>query len=413
MIAEIITIGDELLLGETIDTNAGYIAKKLSSIGLSVRYKSTVGDSIERIEETIKHSLKRAGVIITTGGLGPTDDDLTKRAIVKVFQRRLVLDEKLLEDIRLRYRKRGIEMPAINENQALLPTESTIFKNEIGSAVGIGIIEKDYVFISLPGVPTEMRHVLDSEIIPYLAKKDLGKPSKIITLRLNGIVESSLAELISDGLEIESGVKLAYLPSESGVDLRIVSTDNDKEKAESKARRLVSFLEKKAGKHIYGYDSDTLQSVVGQLLKDNDKTLAVAESCTGGKLGEIVTSAAGSSGYFTGGVVAYSNEVKISQLKVKQSTLDKYGAVSEQTALEMALGARKLFGCDYALSITGVAGPEGGTEEKPVGTTFIGIASAHKNSMKQFNFGRDREMNRARAAYAALEMLRRDILDIE
>jgi len=352
-------------------------------------------------------------VIITTGGLGPTDDDLTKKVIVKFFKRRLVLDEKLLEEIRLRYEKRGIEMPAINENQALLPADSTIFKNDIGSAVGIGIIENNYFFVSLPGVPTEMRHVLDNEVIPFLAKKDLGKPSKIITLCLNGIVESSLAELISDGLKLEQGVKLAYLPSESGVDLRIVSTADDKEKADSNARKLVSYLEKKAGKYVYGYDSETLQSVVGQLLKDNDKTLAVAESCTGGKLGELVSSVSGASKYFAGGVVAYSNEVKLSQLKVKQSTLKEHGAVSEQTALEMALGARKLFNCDYALSITGIAGPEGGTDEKPVGITFIGLASVHKNYAKQFNFGRDRETNRARASYAALEMLREDILDIE
>ena len=413
IIAEIITIGDELLLGETTDTNAVYIAKKLSGIGLSVQFKSTVGDSVERIEETIRHALKRAQVIITTGGLGPTDDDLTKKVIVKFFKRQLVLNEQLLEDIRDRYQRRGIEMPAINEEQALLPSNSTIFKNDIGSAAGIGIIENDYYFIALPGVPTEMRHILDNEVIPFLAKQDFGQAIKITTLRLNGIVESSLAEAISADLEIKPGVKLAYLPSESGADLRIVSTDKNAEKAENKARKLVNYIEKKVGRFVYGYDNDTLQSVVGQLLSDNDKSLAVAESCTGGKLGQIITSVSGSSGYFEGGIIAYSNEVKISELGLKKTTLNKYGAVSEETAIEMAHGARKRFCSDFALSITGVAGPDGGTDEKPVGLTFIGLASAHKSYAKEFNFGRDRETNRARACYAALEMLRRDILDLE
>ncbi len=413
IIAEIITIGDELLLGETIDTNAGYIARKLSGIGLSVQFKSTVGDSVHRIEETIRHALKRAQLIITTGGLGPTDDDLTKKVLVKFFKRQLVLNEQLLEEIRERYHRRGLEMPAINEDQALLPNNATIFKNDIGSAAGIGIIENDYYFIALPGVPTEMRHILDNEVIPFLAKQDFGQAMKITTLRLNGIVESSLAEAISADLEIKPGVKLAYLPSESGVDLRIVATADSKDKAENKAAKLVQQIEKKVSRFIYGYDSDTLQSVAGQLLSDNDKSLAVAESCTGGKLGEIITSASGSSKYFVGGIIAYSNEVKISELGVKKTTLSKFRAVSEETAIEMALGARKRFSADFALSITGVAGPDGGTDEKPVGLTFIGMASAHKSYAREFNFGRDRETNRTRACYAALEMLRRDILDLE
>ena len=413
IIAEIITIGDELLLGETTDTNAGYIARKLSGIGLSVQFKSTVGDSLERIEETIRHSLKRAQVVITTGGLGPTDDDLTKKVLVKFFKRQLVLNEQLLEEIRERYHRRGLKMPAINEEQALLPNNSTIFKNDIGSAAGIGIIENDYYFISLPGVPTEMRHVLDNEVIPFLAKQNFGQDIKITTLRLNGIVESSLAEAISADLEIGTGVKLAYLPSESGVDLRIVATADSKEKAEDKASKLVKQIEKKVGRFVYGYDSDSLQSVTGQLLSDNDKLLAVAESCTGGKLGEIITSVPGSSGYFAGGIIAYSNEVKISELGVKKTTLNKYGAVSAETAIEMALGARKRFSADFALSITGVAGPGGGSDDKPVGLTFIGIATAQKSYAKEFNFGRDRETNRARASYAALELLRKDILDLE
>jgi nicotinamide-nucleotide amidase len=413
MDVEIITIGDELLLGRTIDTNSAYIAHKISALGLNVRFKSSVGDDVAEIEEAIKLAVKRSGVVIATGGLGPTDDDNTKKAIVKVFQRRLVFDEKLLEDIRARYARRGIEMPAINQNQALLPSGSHIFKNKIGSAVGIGVIEKDFMFIALPGVPVEMRQIIDDEIIPFLKGKSLGRPLQMVTLRTNGIIESQLAEILSQDLKPESGVKLAYLPGESGVDLRVVGSGDKVEIVGESVRRLVSYIEKKVSKHIYGRDSDTLPSVIGQLLNDNDKTVAAAESCTGGMLGEMITTVSGSSKYFLGSIVAYANEIKERQLGVSKGLLEKHGAVSEECAVEMAVGCRRVFECDYALSITGISGPDGGSEDKPVGTTYIGLSSAHTNFARRFNFGVDRQTNRARACYAALELLRREILDID
>lgn len=413
MNVEILTIGDELLLGQTIDTNSAHIARKISEIGLIPTYKSSVGDSVEDIETAIKLATKRAGLVIATGGLGPTDDDNTKKAIIKVFQRRLVLDDKLLEDIRARYKKRGIEMPAINENQALIPTGSQIFKNKIGSAVGIGIIEPHSLFIALPGVPTEMKQMLDEEIIPYLLSKKLGQPVRIVTLKTNGLFESQVAEIIAPDLKLESGVKLAYLPAFSGVDLRVVAVSDEQIDADEKVQKIVDYIKQKIGKYVYGQDGDTLPSIMGQLLIKNKQTLSVAESCTGGQLGELITTVPGSSVYFLGGIIVYANEVKKTELGVSDKTLEKFGAVSEQCAIEMANGCRKAINSDYALSITGIAGPDGGTPEKPVGTTYIGLSSERHPFASRFNFGAQREMVRSRACYAALDMLRREILKIK
>ncbi len=413
MDVEILTIGDELLLGQTVDTNSAYIALKISEMGLLPSYKSSVGDRVEEIETAIKLAIKRAGLVIATGGLGPTDDDNTKKAIVKVFKRRLVLDDKLLDDIRARYRNRGIEMPTINENQALIPSDSHIFKNKLGSAVGIGIIDPDFIFIALPGVPTEMKYMLNEEIIPFLESKKLGKPVRVVTLKTNGLFESQVAEIIASGLKLESGVKLAYLPGFSGVDLRIVAVSDEQNDADEKVQEVFDYIKKKVGKYIYGQDSDTLAFVIGQLLKKNKQTLAVAESCTGGQLGEMITTVSGSSDYFLGGIIAYANEVKKLQLGVSEDTLAKHGAVSEQCANEMANGCRKALKSDYALSVTGIAGPDGGTLEKSVGTTYIGLSSKLHSFARYFNFGAEREMVRSRACYAALEMLRREILNIK
>lgn len=413
MDVEILTIGDELLLGQTLDTNSAYIGRKISEIGLLPKYKSSVGDDVEEIEKAIKLATQRAGLVIATGGLGPTADDNTKKALAKIFRRNLVLDDRLLEDIRARYRKRGIEMPSINENQALIPSDSQIFKNALGSAVGIGIIEPQFIFIALPGVPTEMKYMLDQEIIPFLATKKMGVPVRIITIKTTGIFESQLAEIIVPKLNLGQEVKLAYLPGFSGVDLRVVATGADQAAADENAQKVVDYISNKIGKYIYGQNDDTLPSVIGLLLKKNSQSLAVAESCTGGQLGELITAVSGSSEYFQGGIIAYANDVKKSLLGVNQDTLADHGAVSAQCAVEMASGCRNRFDCDYALSITGIAGPDGGTPEKPVGTTYIGLSSRQNSFAKQFNLGAEREMIRSRACYVALEMLRREILNIK
>lgn len=410
---EIITIGDEIITGHTVDTNSTFIAEQLTGIGYSVKYLSSVGDALKPMIEAFRLALRRARVVITTGGLGPTDDDMTKKAIVKMFKRNLIFHEDVLKDIRSRYAARGIEMPAINQNQALLPQGATFFANKIGSAVGICITENDRVFISLPGVPAEMRQILVDSVIPYLEGVKTGPALKVVKLRTTGIIESKLAEKIAPQLKLETGVKLAYLPSFGGVDLRVMASGENENEAAEKARKMVRHLESVCSRYIYGSDNDTLEGVVGQLLKDNDKTLSVAESCTAGQLGMLITSVPGSSAYFLGGILAYTNDVKVEQLSVDPDVIKEHGAVSEQCAKAMAEGCRKLLDSDYALSITGIAGPEGGSEEKPVGTTFLGLSSIHVTCARQFNFGVDRESNRARAAYAALELLRREILDIK
>jgi len=412
MDAEIITIGDELTSGHRINSNATEIARRLNDLGLRVKFVTSVGDNTEEMAEAFHLALRRVKVVIATGGLGPTDDDLTKKVIVKVFKRNLVFHDDILERIKERSRQRGIDFPAINQNQALLPQGATFFPNRHGSAVGICLSEHGKIFISLPGVPREMMQIMDDEVIPYLAKLNLGQAIKVVTLRTTGIVESRMAELITPDMPADQVVSLAYLPSYRGLSMRITARGTDRDEVDAAAHKLVQFLEKKAGRYIFGRNDDSLEEVVGQLLIDNDKTVSVAESCTGGQLGMILTSVAGSSQYFVGGLQAYSNDVKVSQLKVSSQTLEDSGAVSEPCAQQMAVGARELFKTDYAVSITGIAGPEGGSDEKPVGTTYIGLASAHTTNARLFNLGTDRNVVRTRACYAALEMLRREILDI-
>jgi nicotinamide-nucleotide amidase len=412
MEAEIITVGDEIVTGHTVDTNSAFIAARLTDIGLTVKFKTSVGDTMEGMEEAFRLALKRCQIVIVTGGLGPTDDDITKRAIVKVFKRNLIFQEEILQEIKRRYAARGVEMPAINQNQALLPQGARFFPNKYGSAVGICIAEDGRIFVALPGVPAEMKQIMNDEVVPYLKSLKTGQTLKVIKLRTTGIIESRLAEMIVDGLKLESGVRLAYLPSPRGVDLRIMASGESDDQAFEKAQTLQRYLESVCGKYIYGYDEDTLEGIIGQLLVDNDKTMAVAESCTGGELGMMITTVPGSSRYFLGGVLAYSNDVKINQLGVDAKILDEYGAVSDVCAIAMASGVRKLLGADYALSITGIAGPDGGTDAKPVGLMYVGLSSTRDAYAKEFHLGTNRDYNRSRAVYAALELLRREILDI-
>ena len=413
MDTEIITIGDELITGHTLDTNSTLIAQKLTDLGITVKYQTSVGDCLEDMESAFHLALKRSRIVIVTGGLGPTDDDITKKAIVRVFKRNLIFQEEILEDIRKRYAMRGIDMPAINQNQALLPQGAQLFPNKFGSAVGICIAESGRIFIALPGVPTEAEQILNDEVIPYLKGLKTGQALKVVKLRTTGTFETKLVELITPGLKLETGVKLAYLPSLSGVDLRIIATSENEKEAEEKAGIMIHHLEATCGRYIYGRDNDTLESVVGQLLRDNDKTIAVAESCTGGQLGMQITAVPGSSDYFPGGVIAYSNDVKTEQLAVDPQIIEKHGAVSEECAKAMAQGCRDRFRSDYALAITGIAGPDGGTETKPVGICFIGLATSHATYARRFTFGSRRSAHRTRAVYAALELLRREILDIK
>ncbi len=413
MDVELIAIGDEIISGHTIDTNTAYIAAKLAEIGLEVTYKSSVGDDLPRMEEVFSQAMKRSDIIITTGGLGPTDDDITKRAIVKVFKRNLVFHEYVLEDIKKRFAARGIEMPSINQNQALLPQGATYLSNRIGSAVGIVIEENKRIFISLPGVPREARLITSEEILPYLQTKIKGGFLKVIKLRTTGIIESALADIIKPELKIPENVKLAYLPFYGGVDLRIIAHGETLENAEQLAESVAANLRKKAGKYIFGEGEETLEDVIGKLLRERNKKLATAESCTAGLLSGYITAVAGSSDYFDRGFVTYSNKAKMELLGVPEDIINDYGAVSAECSEAMARGALERAGVDYAVSITGIAGPSGGTQDKPVGTVFIAVASENGVRSRKFQLSTDREVNRNRSVYAALEMLRRVILEID
>jgi nicotinamide-nucleotide amidase len=410
---EIISIGDEIITGHTTDTNSMYIAGKLAEIGLPVVYKTAVGDDLKRIEEVFHKALNRADVVITTGGLGPTDDDVTKRAIVKVFKRNLVFHENVLEDIKKRFAVRGIEMPSINQNQALLPQGATYLPNKIGSAVGIVIAESGKIFASLPGVPLEMQVIMGEELIPYLRSHIKPSYLKVIKLRTTGIIESALAERITPRIKIPETIQFAYLPAFSGVDLRIISSGLAEGEADEAAEKLAVRLRELVGKYIYGEGEDTLEGVVGRLLKERKETLATAESCTAGLLSGKITDVPGSSDYFERGVVTYSDRSKTELLGVPPEIIDRYGAVSSETVEAMAAGIKEKAGVDYGVAITGIAGPEGGTEGKPVGTVYIAVASQKGIVSRKFIMARDRIINRNRSVYAALEMLRRTILEIK
>lgn len=409
---EIITIGDEILTGHTVDTNAAWLAAELTASGLSVVFQSSVGDDLEAMETAFRQAQKRARVVIATGGLGPTDDDITKRAIVKVFKRNLVYHEQIFEDIKKRYAARGVVLPAINQNQALLPQGAKFFANKLGSAVGICIAEHGHHFVALPGVPREMKQIFTDEVLPYLRTLEGGQAISIIKLRATGISESKLAELIQSGLKLEPGVRLGYLPHYGGIDLRILATGVSQSEADLKAGALAERIEAQCATYVYGRNDDTLERVIGRILEERKMSLAVAESCTGGEVGMLITSVPGSSAYFLGGVQAYSNAVKEQLLGVPPELLQSHGAVSEECAIAMAQGVRNLLVSNYALSVTGIAGPDGGSDEKPVGTAWIGLAGPNGAYARHFRFGVDRPTNRTRATAAALELLRRDLLSI-
>jgi nicotinamide-nucleotide amidase len=412
MNVEIITIGDELVNGSRVDTNAAILAGRLDAIGLEVGYITSTGDNMNTLVEAFHLALRRADIILATGGLGPTDDDITKKAICKVFKRNLIFHENVLADLQRRFEARGIKMPAINQNQALLPQGAKFLTNKYGSALGIVIEEHGKFFCAMPGVPAEMITMTDEELVPLL-RKEIGTPVILRhRLRTAGVMESALAEKIRPGLQFPEGITLAYLPSVRGVDLCIKGVGTIREEVQSAVSLVAGRIREAAGKYIYTEDDRDLEEVVGQLLVDQNRTLAVAESCTGGLLGGRITNVSGSSRYFKGGIVAYDNKIKVVQLNVPQELIDEFGAVSSETAAAMAAGAASALGADIGLSTTGIAGPTGGTEEKPVGTVFIGLSISGDTEAKKYNLGVDRESIRERTVTMALNLLRKNLQGI-
>ncbi len=409
MSAEIITIGTELLHGLVRDTNSERIVERLASIGVEVVHHTTVGDDSARMADAFRAVAGRAQAVVVTGGLGATPDDLTRKIIATVFRRRLVLDEAVLDKIRARFRERGVEMPAINESQALVPKGAKIIENPRGSAPGLHFTHQDVDFFCLPGVPSEAEAMMDLYVVPFLrARRPVSQIARRI-VRTIGISESALAERFQSVEAEETLVRIGYLPHSSGVDITLTATSPDGAWLQDAIERCERRIVELAGDHAYGGGDDTISSAVGALLVKRKLTIAAAESFTGGGLGAMIAQTPGASRYFLGGVVAYSNRVKQELLGVKTATLERHGAVSAEVAEEMASGARKRFDSDLALSSTGIAGPDGGSVEKPVGLAYLGIASSKGAKIARYVFGGTREEIAARASAYALDLARRHL----
>lgn len=412
---ELFTIGDELLLGFVVDTNAAHIARTLADAGILVTRRGTVPDDPLAIVSAIGEALDRTGAVITTGGLGPTSDDLTIPAIAELYGRPLALDEGVLARIEERFRSMGYQsgMPAGNRQQAMLPEGARILHNNHGSAPGIFIEDERGRWVAtLPGVPREMRGMLADTLLPLLRERmaRTGAPATVVrsrTLRTTGIGESALAESLGALAKGVSGLPLAYNPKWQGTDIRLTVSGASPEAADDRLARAVAQLMAVCGSHVYGEDDDDLAAVVLERLRARGTRLATAESCTGGLLGARITAIAGSSDVYVGGVVAYDDAVKVRELGVPDELLAGHGAVSEEVAHAMAEGVRVRFDTEVGISITGIAGPGGGTPEKPVGTVWIAVAIGDEVRTVGRKFVGDREEIRLRATQAALDLVRR------
>lgn len=409
----VITIGDEILIGQTLNSNAAFIGDLLNKNSYKLTSSSVISDDEEIIVNGIRSAIKENDVVLCTGGLGPTHDDVTLSAIVKVFNSKLVENEDVLNDIKEIFNKRDRELTETNKEQALVPDNAIPIRNENGTAPGIFIDQNEKIFVAMPGVPLEMKAMMQDFVLQKLLDKFLPKfVTKNRTLLTTGIPESFLYDEIK-GIEglVDQG-NLAFLPSQFGVKMRITAITETSEKADERIFEVEQQIRAKVGRYIYGKDEETLEGVVGKLLKDRDLTVSVAESCTGGLISSRITNVSGSSDYFERAMVTYSNGAKVEQLGIDEDLLHKYGAVSLEVARLMAEGIRGVSGTDIGLSVTGIMGPSGSTDNKPVGLVYIGICDDKLCTAKEFKFGDNRLLNKDRTSQAALEMLRRNILGI-
>ncbi len=414
MKAEIITIGDEILIGQTIDTNSAWMANELNLIGIDIVRITSISDKKNEIFKALDNAKQEAELILITGGLGPTDDDLTKKSLAAYFNTKLVQNKEVLKHIEQFVIKRKAAMNERNIRQADVPESCQVIKNEIGTAPGMLFEDDGKTFISMPGVPFEMKTMMSKYIIPDLAKKrgDLQIIHKVVLTQ--GWPESKLAEFLEDWeSNLPEQIALAYLPSPGMIKLRLTAKGNNKEQLQDLIDDSVEKLKVIIPDIIFGFDSEKLEESIGEMLIAQNKTISTAESCTGGNIAHLITSISGSSAYFKGAVVAYSNEIKENILNVSKSNIDNYGAVSKQVVEEMAQGVLKLYKTDFAVATSGIAGPTGGTEEKPVGTTWIAVAGKDRVISEKFIFGDHRQRNIQRASLTALNMLRKLILGKE
>lgn len=409
----VITIGDEILIGQILNSNASYIGELFNDNSYFVTSSSSIGDDEQQIINEIKRVVEINDVVICTGGLGPTHDDVTLNAIVKYFETELVESKAVLEDIKELFDKRDIELTDTNRHQALIPKISEPIRNPNGTAPGIFIKKKDKLFFSLPGVPLEMRSMMTSFVLPKVQEIfPASSFTKNLTLLTTGIPESYLYDEIKSIDELIKQGNIAFLPSQFGVRIRITSREKEEEKANEKIFEIEQQIRAKVGRYIYGKNEQRMEEVVGKLLKDRGLKISVAESCTGGLISSRITNVSGSSEYFERGIVSYSNGAKVEHLGIDEDLIIKYGAVSIEVARLMAEGMRAVSGTDIGLAVTGIMGPGGATDNKPVGLVYIGICDENVCTAKEFRFGNNRLFNKDRTSQAALEMLRRNLLGI-
>jgi nicotinamide-nucleotide amidase len=413
----LLIIGDEILSGETLDTNARYITQQLNKEGFNVSKKLTVGDRLNEIIDGIKYLFIESDFIITTGGLGPTKDDVTKYAFCEYFQSELVLNNEVLQYLQERYTKAGRELTALNQYQAMVPAKAKTLINPVGTAPVFWFNESGKSLTCLPGVPTEMRYLIENVVLPEL-KTQYGMSDTIIhqTIQTIGVPESTLAEKIShieSDIEANSNMdtfyKLAYLPELGNVKLRITGRGRDSKAIEEKINGWVSRIQTEINPYIFGYGNQNISEAIGEMLLSKGLTLSTAESCTGGYLAHLITNISGSSAYYNGSIISYANEVKVNNLSVDSQVIDNEGAVSQSVAEMMVKGALKSLNTDIAVSTTGIAGPNGGSDEKPIGTVWIAVGNKEKVVSKKYFFNRNRTDNIHLFAISALDMVRKFI----
>jgi nicotinamide-nucleotide amidase len=411
MHAEIITIGEEILIGQVIDTNSAFLAEELNKIGIKIAQITSISDDWNHIHAALNAAFERSSLILTTGGLGPTSDDITKHALAAYFNNPLVRNDAVLDHIRLLLASRGVEMNERNIRQADLPYPCRLLHNAAGTAQGMMFEKDEKVLIALPGVPFEMKAIMTDYALPILRSKFNLPPISHLTLLTHGLAESAMAARIESWeRSLPAEIRLAYLPSPGLLRLRLSASGRDTEMLDRLLLNESEKLKMLIGEYVFGYNDDTIEQIVGELLREKGYTLAIAESCTGGKIASMITSVSGSSDYFCGSITAYSNKSKCDLLNVKSGSLTDYGAVSEVVAKEMAVGVRQRFGAEISVATTGIAGPTGGTIEKPVGTVWIGISTEKGVKAERFSFGEHRGRNIQKAAVAALFLVRKELL---
>ena len=404
----VVTIGDEILYGQTIDTNSAWIGQQLNLIGVNLYEIVSISDDKSHIKKTLDAVKQKADIILITGGLGPTKDDLTKDTLTEYFNTRLVFNESIFQNIAELFSRKGVELLENNKKQAEVPESCIPIENKYGTAPGMYFEEGLKIFVSMPGVPSEMKAMMTSFVIPKIKEKyqlPIIKHSFILTV---GIRESVLSQKLEDyEATLPAHIKLAYLPSLTGVRLRLTAKGDDEIQLTEDLDRFTNEIDAIISEYIYAFGEDSLEMVIAELLKLEKEKVTFAESCTGGYVAHRLTSVPGSSAVFDGGIVTYSNEVKMKELGVKKETLDKKGAVSEETVIEMVKGAVKKFNCKYGVSISGIAGPDGGTAEKPVGTVWIAVGTAEKIIARKYLFKGNRIQNIELSGVTALNMLRK------